>query len=62
LRGKGIVQYDGVDYDLYPGLCYLVESNVPHAIFGGKNDSLVLLVCGDNHRALSDPTRLEVVK
>lgn len=61
LKGKGIVHYDSVDHDLYPGLCYLVESMVPHAIYGGKDEALVLLVAGDDHRPLADPSRMEPV-
>jgi len=60
LRGAGIVKYDGVDNDLYPGKCYMVESWVPHAIYAGEEDSLVLLVVGDDHRGLDDPGRMEL--
>lgn len=60
LRGKGIVKYDGVDNTLYPGKCYLVESWVPHAIYADKDDDLVLLVVGDDHRALDDPERMSL--
>lgn len=62
LRGAGIVKYDGVDNDLYPGKCYLVESWVPHAIYADKEDALVLLVVGDDHRGLNDPTRMDLTE
>ena len=61
LRGNGRINYDGEDHALFPGLCYLVESMVPHAIFGGSDDSLVLLVVGDDHRPLGDSARMEPV-
>lgn len=60
LRGAGVVKYDGVDNSLYPGKSYLVESWVPHAIYAGEDDSLVLLVVGDDHRALDDPGRMDL--
>jgi quercetin dioxygenase-like cupin family protein len=60
LRGLGVVKYDGVDNSLYPGKCYLVESWVPHAIYADKEDALVLLVVGDDHRALDDPSRMDL--
>lgn len=62
LRGLGIVKYDGIDNSLYPGKCYMVESFVPHAIYAGEDDSLVLLVVGDDHRGLADPTRMELTE
>lgn len=62
LRGAGIVRYDGADNDLYPGKCYLVESWVPHAIYADKEDALVLLVVGDDHRGLDDPGRMELTE
>lgn len=62
LRGLGVVKYDGVDNSLYPGKCYLVDSWVPHAIYGGEEDSLVLLVVGDDHRSLGDPTRMDLTE
>lgn len=61
LRGAGIVKYDGVDNKLTPGVCYLVESEVPHAISADENEGLVLLVVGDDHRTLADPARMEPV-
>lgn len=62
LRGEGIVKYDGVNNDLYPGKCYLVESWVPHAIYASKIGALVLLVVGDDHRGLNDPSRMELTE
>lgn len=60
LRGLGVVKYDGADNSLFPGKCYLVDSWVPHAIYADKEDSLVLLVVGDDHRSLGDPTRMDL--
>jgi len=60
LRGLGVVKYDGVDNSLYPGKAYLVESWAPHAIYAGEDDSLVLLVVGDDHRSLGDPARMDL--
>lgn len=62
LRGLGVVKYDGIDNSLYPGKCYMVESFVPHAIYAGEDDSLVLLVVGDDHRGLADPARMELTE
>lgn len=62
LRGLGVVKYDGMDNSLYPGKCYMVESDVPHAIYADKDDSLVLLVVGDDHRGLADPARMELTE
>lgn len=60
LRGLGVVQYDGLNNNLYPGKGYLVESWVPHAIYAGAEDDLVLLVVGDDHKDLSDPERMNL--
>lgn len=59
IKGTGFVEYNGVDYKLEPGLCYLVPSMVDHAI-KAKTD-LVLIAVGNDHRALNSEERMSLV-
>lgn len=56
LKGVGIVEYDGQEYDLYPGLAYLIPGHVDHAIRAKEN--LVLIAVGNNHRPLDSIERM----
>jgi len=60
LSGKGIVEYNGVEYGLFPGLCYLIPGAVDHAI--KAETDLVLIAVGNNHRPLDSIERMTPVK
>ena len=60
IKGRGFVEYDGVDHVLEPGVCYLVPSMVDHAI--KATTELVLIAVGNDHRALDSEERLDLVK
>jgi mannose-6-phosphate isomerase-like protein (cupin superfamily) len=57
IKGRGIVEYNGVEYDLYPGICYLVPGSVNHAIRAIQN--LVLIAVGNNHKPLESEERMK---
>lgn len=59
IRGTGIVEYDGVQHELYPGLAYLVPGQVPHAIYA--KEELILIAVGNDHRPLNSEDRLNVI-
>ncbi|MDD3040661.1 cupin domain-containing protein [Bacteroides sp.] len=59
IKGTGFVEYDGVDYALEPGVCYLVPSMVDHAI--KATTELILIAVGNDHRALDSVERMEPV-
>jgi quercetin dioxygenase-like cupin family protein len=61
MEGKGKVQYYESFHDLYPGVCYLIEGIVPHAVFADEQESLTLLVIADDHRAVESQDRLTMV-
>ena len=57
IKGEGFVEYNGVDHELSPGLCYFVPGSVDHAI--KAKTELVLIAVGNDHRALDSKDRLE---
>jgi quercetin dioxygenase-like cupin family protein len=59
IKGTGFVEYDGIDYALEPGVCYLVPSMVDHAI--KATTELILIAVGNDHRALDSIERMEPV-
>lgn len=60
LKGKGIVEFDGKDYDLYPGLAYFVPGSVNHAI--RAHEDLVLIAIGNKHQPLDSEARMTPVR
>lgn len=56
IKGEGFVEYDGVDYQLEPGTCYLIPGNVDHAI--KATTELVLIAVGNQHRPLDSEERM----
>lgn len=56
IKGEGVVEYNGVEHPLYPGLCYLIPGNVNHAIRASKE--LVLIAVGNKHQPLDSESRL----
>lgn len=60
IKGTGFVEYNSIDYDLEPGLCYLIPSNVDHAI--KATTELMLIAVGNNHRPVDSTERLDVVQ
>jgi quercetin dioxygenase-like cupin family protein len=62
LAGRGRVIYDGTAHDLSAGLAYLVPGSVPHAVAAGADESLTLLVVGNQHRAVDAAERLVLTR
>jgi len=60
IKGVGIVEYNGVEHPLYPGLSYLIPGEVNHAIRAKEN--LVLIAVGNRHRPLDSEERMTPVK
>jgi mannose-6-phosphate isomerase-like protein (cupin superfamily) len=56
IAGSGVVEYNGIEYPLYPGLSYLIPGEVDHAIRAKEN--LVLIAVGNNHRPLDSEERM----
>lgn len=59
VSGTGFVEYNGKDYPLKPGLCYLIPGNVDHAI--KATTELVLIAVGNNHQPLESSARMTPV-
>jgi quercetin dioxygenase-like cupin family protein len=59
LSGEGIVEYDGEEFDLTPGIAYFVPGNISHAI--RANTALVLIAVGNQHQPAGSEKRLEIV-
>lgn len=60
IKGEGVVEYDGVDHPLKPGVCYFVDGNVPHAI--RAETELTLIAVGNDHRPLDSEARLTPIE
>lgn len=59
IKGEGFVEYNGVDYDLEPGLCYLIPGNVDHAI--KATTELMMIAVGNDHRPVDSSARLTII-
>jgi quercetin dioxygenase-like cupin family protein len=59
IKGHGVVEYEGISYPLEPGVCYLIPSQVEHAIKAGTE--LVLLAIGNDHRPAGSLERMNLV-
>jgi len=62
VSGTGKVQYEDELHQLEPGVCYLIEDSVPHAIFGDAGSELTLIAVANDHYALDSARRLERVQ
>lgn len=60
VSGKGRVQYEDELHDLHPGSCYLIEDEVPHAIFADSHSELTLVAIADDHRPIASEQRLDM--
>ncbi|MES2409692.1 MAG: cupin domain-containing protein [Patescibacteria group bacterium] len=58
-KGTGILVYKDERHPMFPGMIYLIESNVPHAI--EAETELVIIAIGNDHRPAVSPERLEIV-
>ena len=59
IKGKGFVEYNGIDYKLEPGVCYLIPSLVDHAI---KADTeLVIIAVGNDHQPVDSIKRMQPI-
>jgi quercetin dioxygenase-like cupin family protein len=56
LKGSGFVEYNGSEHPINPGLAYLIPGEVEHGI--NAIEELVLLVVGNNYKALDSEERL----
>ena len=59
-KGTGILTYGNQKHGMFPGMIYLVPSNVPHAI--DALTELVLVAVGNDHRPADSPERLDIVQ
>ena len=59
IKGSGYVEYNGTDYELQPGVCYLIPGNVDHAI--KASSELVMIAVGNDHRLLSSQDRMQPI-
>lgn len=62
LRGRGFVKIDGVDYELVPKSRIFVPANLPHAMRAAKNERLVVVAFGHDHRDAGGRNRMKVVR
>lgn len=60
IKGHGFVEYNGIEYAMQPGLCYLIEGEIDHAI--KATTDLVLIVVGNNHHPLDSEQRLTPIE
>lgn len=56
LKGTGFVEYNGVDHELEPGVCYMIPGYVDHAI--KATTELVLIAVGNNHFPVDSTLRM----
>jgi quercetin dioxygenase-like cupin family protein len=59
IKGTGIVEYDGTEYDLVPGVCYLIPGCVDHAI--KARTELLLIAVGNDHAPVDSVERMTPV-
>lgn len=57
LSGSGVVNRDGQEITLKPGVCYLIPTMIPHSVCASEN-GLRLLVVGNNHRPVDSSERM----
>ncbi len=60
IKGRGWVEFDGVDYRLHPGLGYFIPGNIKHAI--KAETELMLIAVGNQHQPLDSIERMTPVK
>ena len=60
IDGKGLVQYGDQFHELHPGVCYLIEGMVPHAVFADDSSQLTLIAIADEHYDVSSSSRLDM--
>jgi quercetin dioxygenase-like cupin family protein len=58
-KGTGVLSYYEQEYDMFPGMIYLIQSNVPHAILA--KTELVLVSVGNDYQPADSEKRLSVV-
>ena len=59
-KGTGILVYGEERHEMFPGMIYLVPSNVPHAI--EATTEFVLIAVGNDHRPADSLERLDIVQ
>lgn len=58
-EGTGILVYKDERHPMFPGMIYLIESNVPHAI--EPTTELVIIAIGNDHQPAGSESRLDIV-
>lgn len=56
LKGTGFVEYNGIDHELEPGVCYMIPGNVDHAI--KAKSELILIAVGNEHFPVDSKERM----
>lgn len=59
IKGTGLVECNGVNYLLEPGVCYLIPSYVDHAI--KAETELMMIAVGNDHRPVDSQERMQPV-
>ena len=57
--GNGILTYNEEKHNMFPGMVYLIPSNIPHAI--DATSELVIIAIGNDHQPADSETRLDIV-
>lgn len=59
IKGDGFVEYNGIDYPLEAGVCYMVPGEVDHAI--KAKSELIMIAVGNDHQVLDSEARMTPV-
>lgn len=59
IKGTGFVEYNGVDHELEPGVCYMIPGHVDHAI--KAKTELLLIAVGNDHVPVDSIERMTPV-
>ena len=57
IKGVGLVEYNGIDYPLEPGVCYLIPGDMDHAI--KAETELMMIAVGNDHRPVDSVERMQ---
>lgn len=60
-KGRGTLIYHKEKIVLSTGDCYRIPSQVPHAIYADKGESLQLIAIGNDYRPAHSERRLQIV-
>lgn len=60
IEGSGVVSFYGNRHVIKKGQCYLIPGEAPHAVYADADDSMTLLVVGNQHISADSPERLNM--